>query len=59
MTKDKIIIFRSYKAMHKYASDLKKYYFTEKVDIKLLATDRVHEEPLELLLTEFGENIEV
>jgi hypothetical protein len=45
--------------MHKYASDLKKYYFTEKVDIKLLATDRVHEEPLELLLTEFGENIEV
>jgi hypothetical protein len=55
MTKDKIIIFKSYKAMHKYASDLKKYYFSEKVNIRLLATDP----DAILILTEFGENIEV
>lgn len=57
MTKDKIIIFRSYKAMHKYASDLKKYYFSEKLDITLLATESDPES--RLILTEHGENIEV
>ena len=57
MTKDKIIIFKSFKAMHKYASDLKKYYFSEKFDITLLATESDPES--RLILTEFGENIEV
>jgi len=57
MTKDKVIIFKSFKAMHKYASDLKKYYFSEKVDITFLATESDPES--KLILTEPGENIAV
>ena len=57
MTKDKVIIFRSFKAMHKYASDLKKYYFSETADILLLATES--DPTSRFILTEYGETIEV
>lgn len=55
MTRDKIIIFKSYKAMHKYAMQLKKYYFTEDNDFRYLARD-----PDAIYIwDEWGEYIEV
>lgn len=56
MTKDKLIIFKSYKAMHKHALKLQKYYFiSNDIDDRYLATD-----PNSVyILTEWGEYIEV
>lgn len=54
MTKDKILIFKSYKAMHQHALRVKEYYFSEQ-HARYLATDP----DACFILTEHGELIRI
>ena len=54
MTKDKILIFKSYKAMHQHALKVKEYYFSEQ-HARYLA----REIDAWFILTENGELIRV